>query len=517
MVAMETNDTYVAMYDAHLARLESLVRRLLPLEKLALLDPWALQLELLDYHFELQMAIKAENDAKAVIGARIVGFARSGQGDVNEQSLRSLQGRLDGIKHRIEIHNHVLRLARCIGDAVAWLVLGHNRRYIVLHAENAPHGNVPPRESVVAMVETAKGLSSRYGYPILHDLTNWLRIGDLTFVSTDGQPICYEVKAQQPIDVEGGKLYVMSAEGFSMAPDSSTTTPPEVALDEPFDKQVDQVTEESLLNDVMPRRVRQLRRMHDARVLFDAEPNTTVSVRGQDRMMGAYPRGDGDYHFDVMNQVVNAAMRDNYSSCVVDDALLYFAVRTDKPVWYPWQARQDLPHCDQLVADALVGGLWDPKGHDTLYTHLGGTWEHLGGGLPPHVKPFLLYQYLPLEAKVEILHGRLTVGVWLDLRRVYEALVAIGVDARLPANSDEVNVALIPVSVTTTLPDGRRIIRDLDVVRWLGWELIHHCLSLPAFAREVEQIVEQVAERDSSVFAEVDLPVNPSKPRGVSP
>ncbi len=484
------------LYEGYIERIEGFVRDLLPIKELQLLDPWRLQLELLDFHREVQSAIREENTAKESVGKRMAEIVRSGPADAHRQELRELQGKLDQISHRVETHNHALRLVRCVGDAIAWLLLGGDKRYIVLHGDNDPHGNVPDYDAWVGMVEIAKRLSGKYGYPILHDLTNWLRTGDITFVPRDGKPICYEVKTKRPIEVEGGKLYVASADGFSMPPAQPVMPVSEAGLPAVAQELIDRMDDDSRADKRVPRHVRQLRRMHDATVLYDAEPNTVVEVRGQLRMMGAYPRSGEDFHTDAMRGVVLEAMRVGYASRVVDGACIYFAISTERPLWYPWQPRQDLPHHERLWADGRAGGLWDSEGQAVLYIHLGGTWDHLGGGLPPHVEPFILNKHLPPQAVMEILRGRLTVGVFVDLRKVVDALAAAGVDARPPKDSEELRQTLIPIVVKTMLPNGVQVVRNLDVARWLGWELVHQQLSLPAFVREIRRVVEQYAEQD---------------------
>ncbi len=257
-------ESCIELYDEYLTRIEGLVRDLLPPQELRFLDPWRLQLELLDFHRGVQKAIRDKNAAKESLGRRIGELVRSGHTDARRRELRELQGELDQIKHRLEIHNHALRLARCIGDAIAWVVLRSDTRYIVLHADNDSHDNLPDYDACVGMVETAKRLSRAYGYPVLHDLTNWLRTGDITFVPTDGKPICYEVKTKRPIEVEGGKLYVASADGFSMPSAQSVPLIPDSGLPGDVQELIDRVANESLPDERVSRHVRQLRRMHDA-------------------------------------------------------------------------------------------------------------------------------------------------------------------------------------------------------------------------------------------------------------
>jgi hypothetical protein len=74
--------------------------------------------------------------------------------------------------------------ARCLGDALAWQVLLFDRKAI--GALNS--GRKPPVSSRsdssddAVFVMGGHLLANQYGVPIVHDITNWLRHGDMTFL-----------------------------------------------------------------------------------------------------------------------------------------------------------------------------------------------------------------------------------------------------------------------------------------------------------------------------------------------
>lgn len=94
------------------------------------------------------------------------------------------------------------RQLRSVGDALAWTALEHNRTYIFTLGSNTapgqwidttrPRPSAAGREAELAVAKKAFAERGRFG--LLHDVTNCLRIGDLTEVDGDGFE-SFEVKA----------------------------------------------------------------------------------------------------------------------------------------------------------------------------------------------------------------------------------------------------------------------------------------------------------------------------------
>lgn len=90
----------------------------------------------------------------------------------------------------------VARQFRCVGDALAWRVFGFERRNIIALCQNAPPGVWAGKAGAAAeldLVEHAYRQDSQFA--ILHDMTNCLRIGDVTIFRADGSRETIEVKA----------------------------------------------------------------------------------------------------------------------------------------------------------------------------------------------------------------------------------------------------------------------------------------------------------------------------------
>jgi hypothetical protein len=89
----------------------------------------------------------------------------------------------------------IQRQYRAVGDALVWRRLNFDRRYILAYSRNAGPGPITARlTGLRAEVEETRRIWSDHGQlALLHDLTNCLRIGDLT-VFTDSGPVVRDVK-----------------------------------------------------------------------------------------------------------------------------------------------------------------------------------------------------------------------------------------------------------------------------------------------------------------------------------
>jgi len=88
------------------------------------------------------------------------------------------------------------RQYRCVGDALAWRVFGFERRTIITLCQNASPGVWAGKAGVPAELDAVE-LAYRQDdqFAILHDMTNCLRIGDVTVFRNDGSRETIEVKS----------------------------------------------------------------------------------------------------------------------------------------------------------------------------------------------------------------------------------------------------------------------------------------------------------------------------------
>lgn len=94
-----------------------------------------------------------------------------------------------------DVCERVARQYRCVGDALAWRVFGFQRRYIIALCQNAPPGVMAGKAGLAAELARVEQAWKEDGlFAILHDLTNCLRIGDVTVFGNDGSFRTIEIK-----------------------------------------------------------------------------------------------------------------------------------------------------------------------------------------------------------------------------------------------------------------------------------------------------------------------------------
>jgi hypothetical protein len=93
-----------------------------------------------------------------------------------------------------DICERIGRQFRCIGDALAWRVFGFDRRQIIALCQNAQPGVMAGKEGLHAELNAVAQARAAGRFATLHDLTNCLRIGDVTVFADDGGFETIEVK-----------------------------------------------------------------------------------------------------------------------------------------------------------------------------------------------------------------------------------------------------------------------------------------------------------------------------------
>jgi hypothetical protein len=100
-------------------------------------------------------------------------------------------------RHEVDVCERVGRQLRCVGDALAWRVFGFERRHILALCRNQLPGVMAGKAGLAAERERVAQAYEAGRFAILHDLTNCLRIGDVT-VFGDGLPETIEIKTDWP-------------------------------------------------------------------------------------------------------------------------------------------------------------------------------------------------------------------------------------------------------------------------------------------------------------------------------
>jgi hypothetical protein len=92
----------------------------------------------------------------------------------------------------------IARQLRSVGDAMAWKLLAYNRRAILALSHNDPAGPMYGKAGLgYELGAVDEAWKNDRQFALLHDVTNCLRIGDITYFTGDGPRIA-EVKARPP-------------------------------------------------------------------------------------------------------------------------------------------------------------------------------------------------------------------------------------------------------------------------------------------------------------------------------
>ncbi|MDE3111718.1 MAG: hypothetical protein KGK34_02125 [Chloroflexota bacterium] len=143
------------------------------------------QLDLMDHIYALQETRKDQDKERR--------RALRESGDAGRQGDAALAQKLArDARYHETVRNaatFTIRQLREIGDMLAWKTL-RNRMAIRLMASKSPPGDLPPRDDYLATVRDAASESDKLrSYPLLTDVTNLLRHGDVLYIPWDGSRI----------------------------------------------------------------------------------------------------------------------------------------------------------------------------------------------------------------------------------------------------------------------------------------------------------------------------------------
>jgi len=98
---------------------------------------------------------------------------------------------------RIEdlVFDRICHQLRAVGDGLAWRASGYDRRYVIALSSNAATGTMAGNSGLPSELGTAAAMRAAGSFGLLHDLTNCLRIGDITEFRPDGSKLLYEIKS----------------------------------------------------------------------------------------------------------------------------------------------------------------------------------------------------------------------------------------------------------------------------------------------------------------------------------
>ena len=319
--------------------------------------------------------------------------------------------------------------ARRLGDAFAWVILGLETRVLHSLAENDRVPVSVDDHSSRAMTAIAVHLcGDGRGFPVLHDITDCLRIGDITFVDVTAEPRTVrtvEIK-NRVIDErstsDGKSEYtyqvqvIFHAARSELSPSLVTPTTDEVS-----------VTVKQKPANLLPRsnRIdRQMARMSGAVVKQNAIPGEIAEITGQGLFMAAEITAETSSHWKALRRIIRKARADGYASEIIDHALMYVAFYCDAGL------TEDSIKDPRIVEDVTRSGIFDrtPDRFPNSLVICGVPPDKNRGGLR-YFLPHFLYT-IPFRAISDLLHHRLVILVLVNPGQLVDALEAAGLEVR---------------------------------------------------------------------------------------
>ncbi|MHA1757244.1 MAG: hypothetical protein ACTSVV_10775 [Promethearchaeota archaeon] len=118
--------------------------------------------------------------------------------NVNDDEIKkNLQSSINKIKNEIYYHKTIIKALKTIVDGIAWRMFNYDRAILYTLAEHPSGGDINELGLRAEIGELYKIYESGTGIAILNDLTNFLKIGDITVAKKDGTYEIIEVKSSR--------------------------------------------------------------------------------------------------------------------------------------------------------------------------------------------------------------------------------------------------------------------------------------------------------------------------------
>lgn len=445
----------MALRDSYLDRLERLATAVLARRFKSAADLWSYQIKLLELQREIQAAITQEK----------------GRRDSKERAT-------------VDALRQTLWHARRFGDALAWLLLRGERRFIypLAHNQRSPvplddHGS----RGVLALAEEMH--RQGMGFPVLHDMTDLLRVGDLSFLRPGVPPRVVEVKtdvvAEKPV---GNKMkefeYLVAALWTDDRPPDHAADPQHAA---PSGDRLLFPTE---------RVQRQLRRMDKARLAAIAEPGQIREVHGERFITALASPNARRANWDAVRRVVRNARRLGYSAEKVHDTMLVVALYDPLGL-----STERLNKFEQLPRDLIASGILfehQPERNSLLVSSIP---KPQGG--PQLFLPYFLYP-LPRRTIFNMMRGRMGLISLVNVGRIAASLEDAGFDVTVSTSRTDFGRDPLVVRETITDVDGTAYRTELRNLGLHLDELVMEFLStdyLLNMVRAMEQATQQATQQ----------------------
>jgi hypothetical protein len=255
---------------------------------------------------------------------------------------------------------------RCLGDAFAWQVLLFDRKAIaaLMSGTRPPIAEITPNHQ--AVITTAGHLLSQgFGIPIIHDITNWLRIGDITFMqpkpngeSTSWRFQTVELKSsvQESETAENGDVNaivmvnIYSNEPMDVLKEVAKTPKTDIDVPAPPQKAPNR---QPLKDD--RRLKKQFKRLDKMIARREMKDNAITTVDGIPNVVFKLPYED-THHWADLRRAIRHARRDGYSFFEIDHFIGYSVFFRKEGVSEEHIAKFRVPMVEHVQNDLLAHG-----------------------------------------------------------------------------------------------------------------------------------------------------------------
>lgn len=413
---------------SHFGRLERLARRLLESQDRSGDAAWRLERHIIRLQLSIQAARSKRLDRADQFGERIRSLQTERPAGWRYKIGRC-QRALERVRVEAESLQDCLNLARSVGDAFAWIMFRGNERNLHPLTENdrvpAPVTG-PELEAILdfAVLQWRAGL----GFPVLHDMTHCLRVGDVSFVRRGQQPVTFEIKdsvLDAGPDCTYRQLTVRAVLSKAQAERVRSAIPAGTYGDGP-------PLQPRIRLDARERR--QWERMEIAAARTQAEVSAPAVINGSPEYTIVVPDLEQAHNWEAAAVVIQKARTEGYGVATVDDVSLYFAVYHPAGLGSE-DGEAHLIRCVSRLADALAEtGLWDAASERGSLDRMKYS-DHCLGETDPKLMPFLV-QGLPTDAKLDFISGRLELLVVTNVNRLLAA-IDVGAEGQgIPRPSD---------------------------------------------------------------------------------
>ena len=465
-------------YSEQLEKLEQIARRFFERKFASAKDLWKIEIDLINFQADLQKLIAEENDEQKKLREgikRLASHCTNGW----KQDIQYTQSKLSQLDDKVELHRRVYKTSLRLGDALAWSFFNHDERNIIPLTRNSPTPSIPTGVGLKGMLAIAEVLlSSGIGFPVLHDMTKMLRVGDITFISNDQKPITIEVKTHKVKEEQNTML--LNIEVHTLI-GTKQWDKIQVNLQKNFMQESKQFIEEPLVQYNKPeqRLFRQIERMKETKMLQEAKDNSLTEIGKHKHLVRSINLTDKSYHWDIVREIVAEAKTSGFSCRSTDDGIVYVALYKDQPIWHILSKDKNQNILSKIPA-ALTSSPMFYTDTSKNSLHFSTTWSNVCGEVPSHILPVFLYQ-LPFEMILDMIWDRLEIMTFVNLGRIVEAINNAGLNARLPKNEKEFSEMFIPTYTTTNTSDGTEVNIQLSGMHYFAHRILYEFITLQTF------------------------------------